>query len=475
MQRRKTRPGGNAFSSTPRPISIFSKNIPRPRHGWRLAKTSCSHSPTPFMKSSTSPIMNSTTHSFISTNIARTAPAVAASLCRGAGNLDAATERRGYKIMRIGLNLVASVAFVAATSHSCLAKTATANETKPRIEVCFVLDTTGSMGGLIEGAKQKIWSIANEMISAKPAPELKLGLVGYRDRGDEYVVKSFQLSDDIDSIYAHLRDFKADGGGDEPESVNEALAQAIEKMPWSQDRKVLKIIFLVGDAPPHMDYADGPKYPELCRIAAKKDLIINTVQCGSLAATTPIWKEIAKSSEGSYAAIAQSGGVAVIATPMDDELAKLNKKIGETLIPYGDADLRREVAAKQAFAESASASAAADRLSYNAKTKKGVQGRGELLDALAGNEVKLESIDKKDLPAEFQKLTKDELESRIAKTRVKRDGLQQEIQELAKKRDAYIQAENKRLTEAGKGDGFDEKVAETIHQQAERKGISYAP
>jgi Mg-chelatase subunit ChlD len=348
-------------------------------------------------------------------------------------------------------------------------------ETKPRIEVCFVLDTTGSMGGLIEGAKEKIWSIANEMISAKPTPELKLGLIGYRDRGDEYVVKSFNLTDDIDSIYAHLRDFEAAGGGDEPESVNEALAEAIEKMRWSQDRKVLKIIFLVGDAPPHMDYADGPKYPELCRIAAKKDLIINTVQCGSIAETTPVWKEIAKLAEGSYAAIAQSGGVAVIATPMDDELAKLNKKIGETLIPYGDADLRREVAAKQAFAENAPVSAAADRLSYNAKTKKVVQGRGELLDALASNEVKLDNIDKKDLPAELQKLTKAELESRIAKTRSERDSLQKSVQELAKKRDAYIQAENKRLAEAGKGDGFDEKVAETIHHQAERKGISYTP
>ncbi len=60
--------------------------------------------------------------------------------------------------------------------------------TKPRLEVCFVLDTTGSMSGLIEGAKQKIWSIANEMISAKPTPEIRLGLIGYRDRGDDYVV-----------------------------------------------------------------------------------------------------------------------------------------------------------------------------------------------------------------------------------------------------------------------------------------------
>src|SRR5213596_2795943 len=132
------------------------------------------------------------------------------------------------------------------------AATERANENKPRIEVCFVLDTTGSMGGLIEGAKQKIWSIANEMISAKPTPELKLGLIGYRDRGDEYVVKSFQLTEDIDSIYGHLRDFKAGGGGDAPESVNEALAEAIHKMPWSSEKRILKIIFLVGDAPPHM-------------------------------------------------------------------------------------------------------------------------------------------------------------------------------------------------------------------------------
>ena len=121
------------------------------------------------------------------------------------------------------------------------------------------------------------------------------------------------------------------------------------------------------------------------------------------------------------------------------------------------------------------ASAAADRLSYNAKTRKAVQGRGELLDALAKNEVKLDAIDKKDLPKEFQKLTKQEMEVRIAKTRAERDSLQKEVQDIAKKREVYIEAENKRLAEAGKGDGFDEKVAETIHQQAERKGINYAP
>ena len=371
------------------------------------------------------------------------------------------------------LPIILSVSAMLGLWQSSVAKTAPPPQSKPRIEVCFVLDTTGSMGGLIEGAKQKIWSIANEMISAQPTPKLKLGLIGYRDRGDEYVVKSFGLTDDIDAIYGHLREFQAGGGGDAPESVNEALAEAIHKMPWSSDSKVLKIIFLVGDAPPHMDYPNGPKYPDLCREAAKKDLIINTIQCGEMAETKPIWQEIAKLSEGSYVGISQSGNVAVISTPLDKELSRLNERIGATLIPYGDSKQQAEVHAKYAMAASAPVAAMADRLSYNSKTGKVVQGRGELVDALNDKTVKLEEMDLKQLPAELQKLDSSELQKRIAKARDERADLQKQIVEVSKKRAAYIQSENKRLAAEGKGDAFDQKVTETIHAQAAKKGISY--
>ena len=91
-----------------------------------------------------------------------------------------------------------------------------AKKQKPMIEVCFVLDTTGSMGGLIAGAKDKIWSMANEMISAKPTPEIRIGLIGYRDKTDAYVTKVYPLSNDIDDIYAKLIALKALGGGDTP-------------------------------------------------------------------------------------------------------------------------------------------------------------------------------------------------------------------------------------------------------------------
>lgn len=343
---------------------------------------------------------------------------------------------------------------------------------KPRIEVCFVLDTTGSMGGLIEGAKQKIWSIANELISAKPTPELKLGLIGYRDRGDEYVTKLFDLTDDIDAIYGHLKEFRANGGGDTPESVNRALREAVRQARWSQDCSVLKIVFLVGDAPPH-NYADEPGYRQICQEAVKRDLIINTVQCGNLPGTMPVWQEIARLAEGAYVAIGQTGNMVVTATPMDKELAELNRALGGTLITYGDERERRSVLRKQAVAEMAPAAAAADRLSYNLATGKAVQGGGELLGALANGSVRLESVKKDYLPAELRTLSEVELKQHVEKQQAARKAIQTKIQELSRQRETYLQAERKRLAASGKGDAFDEKVAETIRRQAAGKGIRY--
>src|SRR6186997_2238186 len=98
---------------------------------------------------------------------------------------------------------------------------------KPNVEVVFCLDTTGSMGGLIEGAKQKIWSISNQIVAGKPTPNLKVGLLAYRDKGDAYVTKMTELTDDLDVIYSTIKAFKAEGGGDSPESVNQAVHESV--------------------------------------------------------------------------------------------------------------------------------------------------------------------------------------------------------------------------------------------------------
>lgn len=371
--------------------------------------------------------------------------------------------------------LLLALALAALSPHSIAAPKPDKLDTriKPRIEVCFALDTTGSMSGLIEGAKQKIWSIANEMVSAKPTPELRFGLVGYRDRGDEYVTKRFDLTNDLDAIYANLQGFRAGGGGDMPESVNQALHEAVTLMSWSTNRNVLKIIFLVGDCPPHMDYTDDVKYPEVCQLAAKHDLIINTVQCGSQPQTTSVWQEIAKLTEGSYAAIPQSGGMVAMTTPMDAELATLNRKLGGTLVAYGAEPARRAVLAKQAASEAAPAAAAADRLSFNVKAGVAVQGEGELLDALNHGKLKLADVKKERLPADWQKLSESELKSAVEKKQKERAELQAQITKLGKEREDYLAKERQQLAAANKTDSFDEKVAQTIRAQAARKGIEY--
>src|SRR5215213_10723895 len=96
-------------------------------------------------------------------------------------------------------------------------KAAKPKAAKPKVEVVFCLDTTGSMGGLIDGAKAKIWAICNQIAGGKPTPNLKVGLVAYRDRGDAYITKVSDLTGDLDSIHAELKKFTANGGGDAPE------------------------------------------------------------------------------------------------------------------------------------------------------------------------------------------------------------------------------------------------------------------
>ncbi|WP_207630342.1 vWA domain-containing protein [Paracoccus xiamenensis] len=164
---------------------------------------------------------------------------------------------------------------------AALAEAATGNQgPQQKIQVAFVLDTTGSMADLIEGAKQKIWSITNTMLDVNPDADISMALIGYRDRGDDYVTLPHHMTHDLQGLYSDLRRFTADGGGDTPESVNEALEAAVRGQDWIEGADTRRIIFLVGDAPPHMDYRGAPRYSEVIAEARKKGIIVNTIQAG---------------------------------------------------------------------------------------------------------------------------------------------------------------------------------------------------
>jgi hypothetical protein len=362
----------------------------------------------------------------------------------------------------IALTLAACIA-----AAGCLAPQDTKPETPPQVEVVFVLDTTGSMGSLLEGAKKKIWAIASEIARGKPSPRLKIGLVAYRDKGDAYVTKVTDLNEDLDKVYGELLAFRAEGGGDTPENVRQGLHDALTKIAWSKDRTTLRILFLVGDAPPHFDYQDVPKVEELCLSAVKAGIIINTVRCGNDGETGRIWKEIADKSEGTFFSIDQGGGVMAIATPFDKQLGELSDKLGGTVMGYGDAPKRKALAAAEGGARAYEPEAKADRAVAKAAATR--HSEDDLIDALREKRVKLEDLKEEQLPDELKKLSPEERKARLEQKAKEREELRAKIVDLSKKRDEYLAEE---LKKRGAKDSFDSSVLEALSEQAAKKGIS---
>ena len=347
---------------------------------------------------------------------------------------------------------------------------------KPKIDVVFVLDTTGSMSGLIQTAKEKIWSIATTMASAQQTPEIRIGLVAYRDRGDAYVTKVVDLSDDLDSVYATLMDFQADGGGDGPESVNKALYDAVNGISWSQDDQAYQVIFLVGDAPPHMDYNEV-RYPEIVAAAAEKGIVVNTIQCGDMAMTVEPWTQIAALSNGSFFQVEQAGSAVAFTTPYDDKIAELSAKLDDTRLYYGSDDVKRKmygkVAATEKLNEGASVASRARRGAFNASVggRTNLLGENELVAAVEAGEVDLDELEAEELPETLKPMAPEEQKAYVANLASERQDLQRRIQGLSKDRKAYL--EEKVEEAGGLKSSLDQKLYDAVKEQAAVAGLEY--
>ncbi len=354
----------------------------------------------------------------------------------------------------------------------------------PRIEVAFVLDTTGSMSDLIAGAKQKIWSIASEILETEEQAEVRFGLIGYRDRGDDYITKTYDLSADINNIYGHLLEFEANGGGDRPESVNRALNEAVTQFQWSQGDETLRLVFLVGDSPPQ-NYEDETNiaYDRTCETAKSRDIVVNTVLAGGAQDTRGIWKAVATLCGGSFMEIPQDGGMQVVQTPYDDQINQLQRQISNTVVPYGVVETREYIAKQQSENLAAEAPVATDMASVRFKGGKanrvvtGGMSRadgGDLIEDVEDGKVDLSALDEDKLPDELRELDGEARAAFVQDKIDERAALNAQMAELVAQRDAWLADEMKRRAEAGEGaDAFDLEVRKVIRSEAAERGIAY--
>lgn len=167
------------------------------------------------------------------------------------------------------------------------------------LDVLFLIDTTGSMGDEIERIKNSLLSMTDKLKSMEREFDLRYAAVLYRDVGDEYVTMAHPFTGDIRAFAEALSTIKASGGGDGPESLNQGMAEAVGRADWREG--AAKVMFLIADAQPHMDYAGDIPYGESLKAALAEGIRIHSVAASGLPPVgSLVFRQIAQFTRGKF-------------------------------------------------------------------------------------------------------------------------------------------------------------------------------
>lgn len=150
---------------------------------------------------------------------------------------------------------------------------------RPRLDLVFMIDATGSMGDEIGKLKSSMRAMAEQIAQLPGQPDICYGLVAYRDRGDAFITRTHDFINDLGAFQSLLAKVQAQGGGDTPEALNEALHEVVHGLAWRTD--AARLVVMVADAPPHLDYG-GPQYDADMQAALAKGIKLFAVGASGL-------------------------------------------------------------------------------------------------------------------------------------------------------------------------------------------------
>ena len=197
----------------------------------------------------------------------------------------------------------------------------------PVVQIAVLLDTSGSMSGLIEQAKTQLWKLVNEFITAKQdgkTPVVQVALYEYGKsslRAEENWIRQIQpLTRDLDKISEELFALTTNGGD---EYCGAVIQRATKDLAWDANPKVYKAVFIAGNEP----FTQGPvDSKKSCQEAIAKGIIVNTIHCGSESqGIAGNWNQGALLADGKYLVIDQNQAIVHIEAPQDKENVKLNE------------------------------------------------------------------------------------------------------------------------------------------------------
>jgi hypothetical protein len=367
---------------------------------------------------------------------------------------------------------LATLAALCATCLNAAADAIAAPDERRHVDLVIALDVSGSMEGLIESAKQRLWDITNELARARPVPALRVAILSYGrpSYGEQsgFVRVDLPFTADLDAVNATLFAFRTDGGD---EYVARAIRTSLDALQWSQDANALRVLFVAGNESAEQD--PQVSIAVAAAAAARRGIVVNAIYCGSdQNPEARQWQRVATSTNGVYASIDQNiAALANIETPFDAQLATLNDELNATYVAFGTGGERGRAnqIAQDGNAIAMSPAAAASRTV--AKAGELYRSEWDLIDAVQSGKA-LADIPIAELPAELRVMDPVDREAYVREKTERRAELQRQIGELAAARSRYI-GEQSRESE-GAGTGLDAAIVEGIREIAATKGFSFS-
>ena len=313
--------------------------------------------------------------------------------------------------------------------------------TGPRIQVALLLDTSGSMDGLINQARSQLWAIVNDLLKATKdgkRPSLELALYEYgnpsRASSPTWIRQIAPFTDDLDGVSEALNALTTAGGD---EYCGEAIQHATNDLNWSTSEGDLKLIFIAGNEAFNQGFVNPV---EAVRRAEGKGITVNTVFCGDQRdGDAPGWKQGAVVANGRFLIINQNQAIVEVAAPQDAEIAELGQKLNSTYVPYGATG--SESFERQAAQDRTSMGISRSNFAQRTMTKgsRAYNNSGwDLVDAYEQKTVDVKQMNDRDLPPELKGKDAAEREQWIAARKAERERIQSRIRELSVAREKFV-------------------------------------
>ncbi len=288
----------------------------------------------------------------------------------------------------------------------------------PLVQIAVLLDTSGSMQGLIEQAKTQLWKLVNEFITAKQdgkTPVVQVALYEYgKDvlNGKDHWVRQIQpLTRDLDKVSEELFALTTNGG---EEYCGAVIQRATRDLAWDPSPKVYKAIFIAGNEP----FTQGPvDSKKSCKEAIAKGIIVNTIHCGGEAqGIAQHWNQGALLADGKYLVIDQNQTVVHVEAPQDKEIVQLNEKLNKTYLSYGRAAPAAKMRQTDQDANAAAKAESGSQVQrvVSKASANYFNSTWDLVDASKQNNFDISKIGQDELPEEMKKMTAEECKAHIA-------------------------------------------------------------